>query len=99
MLRVLLISLLLSNLAGCASWFKEPDIPIIVPDKVLLNPESLKECEPLIELFIAPTDTSPFVTVLETVKRNAVIYADCAAKQRNSVELLKKFSNSDKETK
>lgn len=99
MLRALLIVLLLSNLAGCASWFKKKDTPIIVPEKVLLNPESLKECNPLVELFIAPTDTDPFLALLETHKKNAVIYADCAAKQRNSVELLKKFSNSDKETK
>lgn len=100
MLRALLLVLLLSNLTGCASWFKKQEgTAIIVPEKVNISPEALEACKPLKELSIASDDTAPFVTVLENIKDNAVLYADCAKKQQNSIELLRKFSNSDKDKK
>lgn len=100
MLRVLLLVLLLSNLTGCATWFRKNEgTAIIVPERVNISPESLEPCKPLKELTISDDDTAPFVTVLENVKDNAVIHADCAKKQQNSIELLKKFSNSNKDKK
>lgn len=100
MLRVLLLVILLSNLTGCALFEKKKDnTAVLVPEKVEINPESLKECSPLKELVISEQDIYPFVTVLDNIKENAIIYADCAKRQQNSVKLLKKFSNTDKETK
>ncbi len=100
MLRALLLVLLLSSLAGCSLFQrKQPETAVLVPEKVNINPESLEPCAPLKPLVVPDGDPQPFVAVLEHTKDNAVIYADCAKKQQNSIILLKKFGNITKENK
>lgn len=92
-MRLLLAALALSSLTACALFERKPDVAIVVPEKIQLNPESLVPCAKLKEFTMLENDMAPFITLLETIKDNAIIYNECAAKQSNSITLLKKFSN------
>lgn len=92
-MRLVILVLLLSNLTACALFERKPETAIVVPNRVVLNSESFTPCTKLKEFNLADNDMSPFITLLETIKENAIAYSDCAKKQENSIILLRKFSN------
>lgn len=79
-----LITLILVLLSACASPKYENVIP--PPERVIhIDPRMLELCQPVLKL---TTELNEEVFI-----HNLEIYADCANKQKNSVILLKEFSN------
>jgi hypothetical protein len=90
-MKVALITLLLVILSGCGTVQKLICEDTSPPEKeVKLDPRMLEECRPLEYL---PKEEVTFERVLVNVTDNAILYAECRAKQRDSVKLLKEFSN------
>lgn len=82
-MKYLIILLLLF---GCAT----KDAIVVPPEKVVrIDPRALELCE---ALSILPEQAS-FEDLLTITIGNIELYANCANRQKNSVILLKQFSN------
>lgn len=80
--------LLLLLLVGCTT---NPPSISRVDAKIEVNPGLLVECLPL---SLLPANAS-FEQLLETIVANAEKYADCKAKQSNSIAIIKKLTNKE----
>lgn len=87
-MKFLVSILLVLSLTGCATAEKICREAIITNDTVQIDPRSLAECAPL----KYPSNKS-FEAILEVTKDNTLIYNECASKQRDSVLIIKRFSN------
>ena len=84
-MKYLLILLLLF---GCAT----KDAIVVPPEKVVqIDPRTLELCDPLNAL----PEQASFEDLLTVTIGNIELYANCANRQKNSVILLKKFSNKE----
>ncbi len=90
MRKILAIGLLALSLSGCGWFTKHPDATMPPKEKVVrLDPGALTFCDSLKR--IPAGSTQEEITSIDL--DNFGIYADCANKQKNSVKLLKEFSN------
>lgn len=85
-MRILLILLL----TGCIST--TPDAVLPPPQKIVhIDARALELCEPLFTI----SESASFEEILKTTIANFELYADCSNRQKNSVILLKQFSNKE----
>lgn len=84
--KLIFLSLLLT---ACTT--SKPDAVVPPPEKVVhIDARILEPCEPLVG--VSATEVT-FEDILASTITNFEIYRDCSNKQKNSVILLKKFSN------
>jgi hypothetical protein len=86
--------LLVLLLTGCAMFGKTvPDAVLPPPEKTVhIDPRMLELCDPLIKL---PEESTSFEDVLSITISNYELYVNCAQRQKNSVILIKQFSNKE----
>jgi hypothetical protein len=85
-----LLIILAIFLSGCSTVteFMCKDI-LVTEEKIVIDSRYYEECQPLNTLGVNPT----FSDVLLNTVENAEIYNICSSKQRDSILLLKRFTN------
>ena len=97
-MKIIPILILSIFLQGCAflDFFRKPDIPAVSPQKVVkLDPDVYKTCDLLKEDLAIATFEDSLIAYSDL----ATLYGKCANKQKDSVKLLKDFSNYKEPTK